>query len=470
LSFETFVGWRYLFRRGGRAAASALFGAMALFALGAGTFVWATAEGRQSPFDFKVAAVSLFLGGFFFAVVTFLLRLFSVFTTVAITGVTLGVAALVVVLGVTSGFQREFQDKVLGVNAHVIVMKGGNDFPEYRDVMKRLTEMPGVLGASPFIFTEMQAAKGAQQSGGLLVKGIEPKTTAKVLDLRRHLEEGSKEALSELEARAGTDEPGLIIGASLAKKLKVKRGDQVRLLSPLSGAALALKGQKPPKAKDYRIVGVFFAGFDEYDKRLVYVDLWEAQRLRDMPDNVNGVETRLADPEQAIPMARKLEKLLGPSFRIIDWQELNHNLFTALKLQKIMIFLFLTLIVFVAAFNIVASLTLIVMSKRREISMLKSMGARSGRVARVFQVAGMTIGSIGVTAGIAFGMTVCWAAQRFGYPLDPKIYMISRLPVRIEPMELVTTAVVTMLICFLATIYPAVRASRLEPVEGLRQE
>lgn len=470
MAFESFIGWRYLYRRGGgRASAGALIVFLAATAAGLAVFLHATASGPATEgarFHEAVFGVALLLGGLFLALVAALLRRFSVFTTVAITGVMLGVAALAVVLGVTSGFQREFQDKVLGVNAHVIVMKSGVEYPEYREVIKRLSGMPGVQGASPFIFTEMQAARGTVQSGGLLVKGIEPASSSKVLDLPRHLQPGSARALEELEARGAGEEPGLIVGHVLARKLKVKVGDQVRLVSPMRG----LPGAQPRSARDYRIVGVFAAGFEDYDKRLVYVHLKEAQRLKDMGDHVSGVEARLDDPDRAMKMARGLEKTLGPTYRIIDWQELNHNLFKAIANQKLIISLFLTLIMAVGCFNVVASLSLIVLSKRREISMLKAMGAGATRTAAVFLVAGMTIGAIGVAAGMTFGLVICAAAGRFGYPLDPKIYLISQLPVRIDAIELGLTAVATLVICCLASIYPAVRAARLTPVEGLRQE
>ncbi len=470
MSFSSFVGWRYLRHRRGRAALVAVFVSLALALLGAALFVRATWPGQHLPWAFKIGAVTLLLASALATIVAILVRAFSVFTAVSIVGVMLGVAALVVVLGVTSGFQQEFQDKVLGVNAHVIVMRGGSEFPTWRDVQKQLSQMPEVEAAAPFVFADMQAANGVLQSSDLLVKGIDPATSGRVLDLPKQLEPGSEKALEELARREDTQgEPGVIFGTTLAKKLKVKVGDVVQLLSPLgSGAAAA--GAKIPAPRTYRVVGVFFAGFEEYDKKLVYVHLKESQRLRDIGDNVNGVETRLHDPDIAVKLARRLEKQLGPGYRIIDWQELNHNLFTALKMQRVVIFLVMTLIVVVAAFNVVASLSLVVTSKRREVAMMKSMGARGSAVARVFLVAGVTIGALGVLAGTALGLLICWAASRFGYPLDPKIYLISSLPVRIVPVELVITAAVAILLALVATLYPSWRASRLQPAEGLRQE
>src|SRR5262249_45954566 len=196
-----------------------------------------------------------------------------------------------------------------------------------------------------------------------------------------------------------------------------------------------------------------------------------------------GVEIKLHDPDQAKAFASQLEhslragctadsddRVCRASYRIIDWEELNHNLFTAIKVQKFIVSLFLTFIVIVAAFNIVASLTMVVLSKRKEIAILKSMGASSGGVGRVFQVAGLTIGAFGVMAGIGFGLLMCEVARRYGYPLDPKIYLISKLPVHVRPLEVALTAAVTLFICLVATVYPAIKAADLRPVEGLRYE
>jgi lipoprotein-releasing system permease protein len=473
--FESFIGWRYLFRlrrRRRRSLLVALALCLALCAAGASLFLT-----RAAP----LAGVSLFLAGALLSILAALLSVFSAFTTVAVAGVMLGVAALIVVLSVTSGFESEFRDKVLGVNAHVIIMKTGSDFGEYEDVIRQVRALPQVVGAAPFLFEEMQAARGAKQSGGLLLKGIDPLRTPSVLDLPRNLERGSEGAITALR-RHGSDEPGIIIGRGLAQKLGVRVGDSVTLFSPrraiedkfgLKPAPAAPKTIERPPAPPpsaARVVGIFHAGFDEYDRRLVYLDIAEAQKLFDRGDTVSGVEMKLRDPYLSRAVVGRLDRELRGPYRILDWEELNHNLFTALRTQKVVISLFLVIILVVAAFNIVASLTMTVVNKRREVAILKSMGARSAGVARVFQVAGMTIGAIGTSAGILFGTLVCVALERFGYPLDPKIYLSSRLPVRLNALEIVATAAVTLLVCFLATIIPALRASNLHPVEGLRQE
>ncbi|HJZ88048.1 MAG TPA: ABC transporter permease [Polyangia bacterium] len=467
---ETFIGWRYLFRRDhGRWIWLAFALAIAAFVASGLAFLHLSGPaahlgpGAAAP---VAPVVGIILSGLAI-VVCGLLLFFSVFTTVSVTGVMIGVSALLVVLGVTSGFQEQFKEKVLGVNAHVIVMKWGPDFSDYPELTRKLLALPGVTGAEPFVFNEMQAARGTAQAG-VLLKGIDPEASLGVLDVGRQMVEGSVGALKSRE-------PGILIGKELAHKLRAHLGDTVKLLSPLSAIDTAFlgKGQNLPRSGDFKVVGIFDAGFHEYDVRMVYLKLADAQRLVGRGDVVSGLELKLSDPDRAAPFARKLEKTLAEpnvGYHIIDWEELNHNLFTALRLQKVIISLFLTFIIVVAAFNIVASLTMIVLSKRKEIAILKSMGATSGAVAGLFQVTGLTIGAFGVCAGIGFGLLLCAVAARYGYPLDPKIYLISKLPVHVRALEVVLTAGVTLLICLLATIYPCVRAFDLKPVEGLRYE
>jgi lipoprotein-releasing system permease protein len=342
-------------------------------------------------------------------------------------------------------------------------MKWGADFSEYRDLESKLRPMPGVVGVAPFVFQEMQAARGAKQAG-VLLKGIDPDESQQVLDVGRQMEAGSVAALKQ----GG----GILLGYALAKKLHVRPGDTVKLLSPLSTIDPSLLGnRRSPRSGDFRVDGIFNAGFQEYDSRLVYLDFRDAQRLVGHGDVVSGVELKLSDPERAAGFARALEeRFKAQPYRILDWEELNRNLFTALKLQKFIISLFLTVIIVVAAFNIIASLTMIVLAKRKEIAILKSMGATDAGVARVFQVAGLTIGAMGVVSGIGFGLLLCGIARRYGYALDPKIYLIAKLPVHARLSEVLVTAGVTLVICLGATVIPSIQAADTEPVEGLRYE
>ena len=422
-------------------------------------FTASARPGEMAP----VTPVLAVLFGALFAIICGLLLFFSVFTTVAIIGVMIGVSALLVVLSVTSGFQEEFKEKVLGVNSHLIVTKWGADFKEYRELERQLLSMPEVMGVSPMIYEEMQAAHGTTQSS-IYLQGIDPVESKNVLSVNMQMIEGSVGALEKSNG-------GVLIGTSLAKKFHVKIGDTVKVMSKLSSIDKSMLGNvRSPKSGDFKIVGIFHVAFEEYDSRLLYMNLADAQRLTGRGDVVSGLFVKLRHPDKAPTFGKWLEQTLQKPYTVIDWEKLNHNLFTALALQKFVISLFLIIIIIVAAFNIVASLTMLVLSKRKEIAILKSMGATAGGIARVFQVAGLTVGGIGVMAGIGFGLLMCSVASRFRYPLDPKIYLISSLPVRVRGNEVVITAGVTLLICLLATIYPALKASQLRPVEGLRYE
>ena len=230
----------------------------------------------------------------------------------------------------------------------------------------------------------------------------------------------------------------MLIGRELAKRLKVKLGDHLRLVVP---SDLAL-GDQPSGAgetasREFRVVGIFYAGFDEYDRRLAYVSLKDAQALLGGSDYVTGVELRLHDLDRAPVLAKALlDRLGGSPYRVIDWQELNHNLFTAVKTQKSVLVIFLTLIILVAAFNIVAALTMLVVDKTREVAILKSMGLPPGGAARIFQVAGLSIGALGAALGLGLGLLLCHVVSRYGYSLDPHVYLIDRLPVRVSGVEL----------------------------------
>ena len=461
--YELLVGWRYLYRgKRSLAVMACLIGSLVITAIGAAMFL---APGKPSP-----TGVFILTFGALAAITFTLLRLFSVFTTVSVAGVVLGVAALTVVLSVTSGFQQSFRDKVLGVNAHVLVMKNTPDFSNYRDVEEMARKLPYVKAVQPFLFNEMQVTRGQGVAPVGAVKGVDPRRIAEVLDLPQHMVEGSADALAHpIEG----EPPPIILGRELANKLKAKLGDVVTLVSPISGIDTKtwLHTGKPPKTAKFKIAGIFYSGFDEYDRRLMYVDIKQVQDFLEQGDVVMGVEMKLTDVDQASWVAHELEKQLGGDpWTVMDWKQLNKNLFTALKLQKVALTIFLTLIIIVAAFNMVAALTMMVFDKTKEIAILKSMGGSSWGVARIFVVVGLIIGGVGTSVGLSLGMLLCSVVSRYGYPLDAKVYLIDRLPILVDPWEVVAVGVITMIISALATLYPAFKASSLQPVEGLRYE
>jgi lipoprotein-releasing system permease protein len=467
LPAEPFIAWRYLHR--GRTSAPVVWATIGSLLLAVGVQVLLFAYGQVVlGAVLTVPTVLLFY-------VCLCLNVFSVFTTVSIIGVIVGVSALTLVLSVASGFQASFRDKILGVNAHVLVLKYGLDFSEYREVSEKIEKVPGVQAVAPFVFNEMMVAHGPALSG-VLIKGIDPARSPKVLDIAERLTEGKVADLAELAPPndGGAPLPAIFLGKELTRKLKVKLGDRVRVVSPKANfdpAAWAPEGGGGPSTREFRLAGIFYSGFDEYDRRLAYVTIPEAQAFFKAGDVVTGVEMKIADVERAKPLAREIHKALGGTpYRVIDWEELNHNLFTALRMQKIALTIFLTLIILVAAFNIVAAMTMLVVEKVKEIAILKSMGMGAGRMAGVFQIAGLTIGLFGTVAGIGLGLLCCAVVERFGYALDPKVYLIDKLPVLVQPLELLLVAGITLAVCLVATLYPAIRAARLEPVEGLRYE
>jgi len=371
---------------------------------------------------------------------------------------------------VTSGFQAQFRNKVLGVNAHVLVMKSTPDFANYRDVEEIARRLPHVVAVQPFMFEEMLVTRGKGELSGVALKGVDPRRVGTVLDLPEHMVEGT---IAVLEEPAAEGPPPVIIGRELAHKLKAKVGDVVTVVSPLSGVDVKTwsSSGRPPKTKKFVVRGVFYSGFDEYDRRLMYVDIKEAQDFVEQGDVVRGVEMKLDDVDAAARVARALEKKLGGDpFVVMDWRELNNNLFTALTLQKIALLLFLTLIIIVAAFNMVASLTMMVFDKTKEIAIVRTMGATTGGVWGIFVAVGLTIGAVGTAVGLGLGLLLCEVVSRYGYPLDPKVYLIDRLPVQVNPSEVVLVGVITIVVCFFATLYPALKAAALRPVEGLRYE
>jgi lipoprotein-releasing system permease protein len=467
LGLERFVGLRYLHRaRPSRRAGAMLIAGVALLVVN--LVVLAIVHGHHRALE-TVAVIGVLAGGLI-AVVAFLLRVFSVFTTVSTIGVVLGVASLVVVLAVTSGFEREFQDKVLALNAHLIVQPYGDsdvDGPEIREIESRLAGMPGVVRMARFVFSAGEVMVGRV---GANLKGIDLAQGAD--DLRHALVEGRVDDLAapaSCALLAGTprktsiDVGRIALGTELAHRLRLKLGDCVSIMVPFSTAA----GEAPPSYL-FKVVGLFRMGFHEYDTRLAYVSLADAGRLANARRLVSGVELRFTDPILALGSVKEVKRRLGSPHRIIDWKDLNHNLFMALTMQKVIISLLLVLIIVVAAFNIIASLTMIVLSKVPEIAILKSMGARSSMVARVFLIGGAMVGAVGTGFGIGYGLLVCLLAQIYGYPLDPKVYLIGELPVRVAPAEIAGVAAATLVICFLATLYPSLRASRLRAVDGLR--
>jgi len=465
VSYERQIATRYLYV--GRHERGAVIGGIVSLLIAALGLAMLVLLGGGSA-----VGVVLFVLGLFSAEIFFLLAFMSVPTGVATFGVSLGVWALTVVLSVTSGFQDQFREKVLGVNAHVIIMKSSTDFAEYREVMDTARNIDkDVLAVQPFIFVEMLATTGKGRIAGVAIKGVDPDRVRGVLDLQKHMTSGSVEDLAKQPA-AG-ELPPIILGKELARKLRLKAGDEVTVVVPMSNVDLETwrTTAAAPRTRRFRVAGIFYSGFDEYDRRLMYTSLAETQALLDRGDKVMGVELKVRDVDRADDIARKLKRRLGePPFQVQDWYELNQNLFKALTMQKIALLIVLTLIIAVATVNVISAMVMMVTQKKREIAMLKSMGASSFDLGFVFAMVGTAIGAVGTTIGIGVGISTCLVVRAYGYPLDPKVYLIDKLPISVHPLEVLLVAGVSMVLCVGAAIIPALKAASMRPVDGLRHE
>jgi lipoprotein-releasing system permease protein len=548
----------------------------------------------------------------------------SVGTMFAVLGVALGVGALATVISVTGGFRAQFREKVLGVNAHVLILKYSSDFREYRKLMDQMKGVPGVIGIAPFVISPMMVTHGDHTATGVLLKGVDPSRVKDVLDLPRHIVEGNMEGLRlpgskpperrsvgllddftgtrdgdplDLPRLAGSSDPlpplpaasatssgaskgansmasaapsaapadsagqsstvlhdiekivqdealrdpdvgthpsayaakdaglkeaaaadappdpnapvgsivpqggyksalpdddvlpadidpdpcrdeesikklpGIIIGVTLEKNLEVKLGDCIQVTSPTIGFTYTRGAMRAPVAKQFRVTGVFDAGFDQYDSKLVYTDLYEAQPFYDTGDSVTGIEMKVNDIEKAKDIARDIDsRLQNGIYHTMDWEELNHGLFTALRIQQLLMSLVLALIIVVAAFTVIATLIMVVLDKKKEIAVLKAMGASNSALLRAFLYQGAIIGVIGTVIGLALGLLICKGLLVHALPLDPKVYFISHLPVQVRPIEFVMVGIFAILVCLAATVWPALHAARLRPAEAFREQ
>ena len=521
-------------------------------------------------------------------------NMISTSTGLAIGGVTLGVAALTIVMSVTGGFQEQFREKVLGVNAHVLVLKYSIDFREYRDVMKKIEGVPHVRGVAPFVINPMMVTHSDHTATGVLLKGVDPDLMPKVLDLPKQITSGSLAGLrrpdakpperapnplrdeldlplpsrsggAAADANSGSDPllraiqrevaeemahadagsqandaeaptatapeapprqqahrparhapagqaadapvgsvtptggykselpdvdvlpdsidpdpcknpdqvarmPGIVVGQTLGKQLDVGLGDCVQVTSPQIGLSFG-SAARSPIAKQFRVIAIFEAGFDQYDSKLAYTDLYEAQAFYEYGDSVTGIEMTIDDIDRADVVAKDIAgRLNNGIYNTMTWHQLNHGLFTALLLQQIMMSIALGLIILVAACTVIATLIMVVLEKKKEIALLKAIGAKNDAILRIFLYQGGLIGLAGTALGVLIGWLSCRFLIAFAFPLDPKVYFISRLPVSMRPIEFIVPAIVAVGICLVATIFPAVSAAQLRPADGLRAE
>ena len=383
----------------------------------------------------------------------------SLFSTI---GVAVGVMALVVALALMTGLQGELRNRILGSQAHIYVWKTGS-LADYESEVARLRALPGVEGAGPAIIG--RAIVSSDRSNAFItLKGVDPVLEGQVTDVERTLTQGSLEGLTD----QGEDErPGILLGHDLAQTLGANVGDELTLITP--GGSLSPMGLIP-RNRRVKVVGVFQLGLYEYDSAFGFVTLDFARRLfaKDAPDLI---QLRVDDIWAAAGIARSIPDELGPEYVAEDWSELNRSLFSALWLEKIAISITIGLIVMVGALNIISSLILLVRQKSRDIAILKTMGTSSMRVMAIFMMQGLVIGVVGTTVGGLLGLGLCWVLDTYELiqiPMD--VYQVSHVPFIVQPLDFLVVVVVTIVICFLATIYPSRQASRLDPVQALRFE
>ncbi len=383
-------------------------------------------------------------------------------TAISVGGVALGVMALLVVLSVMSGFQEDLQKKILGVNAHIVILdyKGALDDPE--GVIQKIKGENGVVSASPFVMGQVMVSF-AGKGQGVYLRGIDPARESRTTEIASHLKEGS---LKELDSGDGL--PGIIIGRELANRLGVFRNDAISILSP-SGEIGPLG--MLPKIKSFKVVGIFEVGMFEYDSNLVITGIKPAQEFFKLGDSVTGIELRLSDIYKASSIRADIQKLLGYPYNVRDWMQMNKNLFSALKLEKFAMFIILILIILVASFNIVSTLIMNVIEKQREIAILKTMGATNGGIMAIFMFQGFIIGLIGTVIGLVGGFTLSYILNTYQIiKLPPDIYYLSHLPVKMHLSDFLSVSISAIVISFLSTIYPAWQAAKLNPIEPLRYE
>jgi len=391
----------------------------------------------------------------------------SIISFLSIFGICIGVAALIITLSVMNGFESEVRSRIIGFDAHVRVRTfHQRPMENYQAVMEEIRNIPHVVGMSPYII-EKALIKSKEATEGLVIKGVDPQTVTQVSDLAENINYGQLN-LGEVSVPGREPLPGIVLGYNLADRLMAGLGDEVIIISP--AGITGVLGQIPPMKK-FRVAGYFETGMFEFDDTYAYISLESAQPLFRLGNSVSGIEIKLDDRLRAEEVASAIDNRLGYPYRALTWFEMNKTLFSWMTIEKWAMFIILSLIILVAAFNIISSLIMVVLEKTKEIGILKSMGATSGGVMKVFMFEGLVAGSIGTVLGCILGYVVCWAQLKYKFlSLPSDIYFISSLPIQMRTSDFVSIVVAAFLLCFTATLYPSWKAARLDPVVAIRYE
>src|SRR5919106_3006128 len=395
----------------------------------------------------------------------------SLITVISVLGVMIGVMTLNVVMAVMTGFEETLRDRLLGINAHVALVKPGDELKDYEKLVQEVRKENGGVAASPSIYGQVMLTSGPRVSG-VVVRGIDPDRVNKVVDIERYIKKGSLQNLKKQQPLQLEDRtvllPGVIVGIRLANQLAVSPGSPLQVVSPLgSPTAIGVI----PKVRRFVVAGIFDSGMSEIDSTLVYMGLSDAQKFFELGNAVTNIEIRVTDVYQAQEVARNIQARLGFPYLTEDWSRLWPNLFSALKLEKTVYFLVLLLMVLIGAFNIISTLIMVVLEKRKDIAILQSMGATRESIRRIFLIKGCVIGVVGTFLGVFLGLVICLLIQEYRFIELPKdVFLISTVPVRIYLSNFLVVACASLLVCLLASIYPARQAAKLDPVEIIRYE
>jgi len=389
----------------------------------------------------------------------------SLITILSIAGVAVGVMALIVVIAVMAGFEADLKSRILGGQPQVIVKRHGGAFSNYHKILKEIEQSEGVAAATPFILSQvMLRAKGG--ATGAVLRGIDPDTAGRVMTTLQQVNLPDPEA-SGSTGDTRTAIPGIVLGRELARNLGVVEGDVIYLISPRG--MLSIIGHVPAM-KQFRVTGFFESGMYDYDQTFAFIHIKDAQKLMRMGKSVSGIDVRVTNIYNARKIAQQISSKLKFPYWAVDWMQMNRNLFKALKLERRVMFIILTLIVLVAAFNIASSLIMMVMGKTRDIAILKAMGATDRSIRKIFVFNGMVIGTFGTLLGLGLGLFLCFLLKHINvHELAGDIYYFTTsLPVKLEFINVLSIIVAALVICFLATLYPARQASKLHPVDAIR--
>lgn len=403
----------------------------------------------------------------------------SIITVISIIGVAIGVMVLNIVMAVMTGFEHELREKIVGTDSHIVISnRSGGRIDGWRDASTLVSTVPGVSSVSPFTYNQV-LIRSDSRSAGLLIRGIQ-KGSQSADQVKQYL--GPNQSLEALynppsvtvltasgeESEAAI--PGILIGRSLAHSLGVFTGTPVSILSPqVSSTPFGLV----PSFRRFVVVGAYSSGLVEYENGVAYVALEEAQKFFGLNDSVTGLEVRVSNINEAPAIAKRVLESLGGAgsgFAVRDWTETNRPLWEAIQLEKRVYFIVLLLIIVMASFSIVTTLIMIVLEKRKDIAIMKTLGASTSSVSRIFRIQGAVIGGLGTMIGLILGFVGCVGLKEFGFPIDERIFQMSTLPIHIDPLNFAMVGVAAFLICFFATMYPARRAAQLEPSEVLRYD